>query len=148
MLGVAFRMLKRRTLAEEAVHDSFIRIWNNAARFNPALGNARGWIYTILRNRTLNILRGEARTELTADLDAIEHGEAFETPEDVMLKLSDASALHGCLNRLDATRRKLIILSYANGLSHGEIAATLGLPLGTVKSWLRRSLLVLRDCLQ
>ena len=148
MLGVACRMMKRRSLAEEVVHDSFIRIWDNAARFNPALGSARSWMYAILRNRALNILRGEARSELTADFDAYESDDLAESPEEIMIKMSDASALHRCLDRLDATRRKLILMAYAQGLSHGELAATLGLPLGTVKSWLRRSLLSLKACLQ
>ena len=62
-------------------------------------------------------------------------------------RLSDESALKQCLDRLDETRRRLIVLAYTEGLSHGEIAAKLGAPLGSVKSWIRRSLLSLRECM-
>ena len=148
MVGVAQRMLKRRALAEEAVHDTFISIWNTAARFDPSRGSARSWAYTILRNRTLNILRGEARSELTADFDAFELESPADSPEEIFSKLSDANALRRCLDRLDASRRRLVLMAYAHGLSHGELAAKLDVPLGTVKSWLRRSLLSLRECLQ
>ncbi|MBY0613661.1 MAG: sigma-70 family RNA polymerase sigma factor [Beijerinckiaceae bacterium] len=148
MIAVAQRMLKRRALAEEAVHDSFISIWNTASRYDPARGAARSWMYTILRNRTLNILRGEARSELTADFDAFEQESLEDTPEEIISKLSEANALRRCLERLDASRRRLVLMAYAHGLSHGELAARLDVPLGTVKSWLRRSLLSLRECLQ
>lgn len=145
MLGVAIRMLKRRALAEEVLQDAFLAIWNNAGRYQS--GNARGWIYAILRNRALNVLRGEARTELIEDYDHLDQPSDDETPEDIMGRLSDESALKRCLKLLDAARQKIVILAYTEGLSHGEIAAKLGVPLGTVKSWLRRSLLSLRECM-
>ena len=147
MLGVAMRFVKRRALAEEIVQDSFLKIWQAAATFDSARGNGKAWIYTILRNRALNILRGEARTELTDDLTPFESASEDPTPEDVMVQMSDNSALRRCLETLDAARRKMIVLAYTEGLSHGEIAARIGVPLGTVKSWIRRSLLSLRTCL-
>lgn len=145
MLGVAIRILRRRALAEEVLQDAFLAIWNNAMRFES--GNARGWMYTILRNRALNVLRGEARTDLIEDFDQLEQPSADETPEEIMSRLSDESALKRCLALLDAARRKIVVLAYTEGLSHGEIAARLGVPLGTIKSWLRRSLLSLKACM-
>src|SRR5215217_8600123 len=67
MLGVAMRLLRRRALAEEAVHDTFVQIWLKAASFDPSRGQARTWLYAILRNRALNILRDESRTDLVDD---------------------------------------------------------------------------------
>ena len=69
MLGVATRLLRRRALAEEAVHDTFMQVWQRADSFDPARGNARTWLYAVLRNRALNILRSESRTDLVEDFE-------------------------------------------------------------------------------
>ena len=146
MLGVALRILRRRALAEEAVQDTFFQVWRRAGGFDPARGSGRAFLYAILRNRALNILRGEARTDLTDAVDEDVPSEE-EGPEAVVERLSEAGALRRCLAGLEPHRRRAIVLAYAHGLSHGELAGRLGLPLGTVKSWLRRSLLALRECL-
>jgi RNA polymerase sigma-70 factor (ECF subfamily) len=147
MLGIAMRLLKRQSLAEDAVHDAFVNVWNKAATFDPAQGNARGWMYTILRNRALNMLRTEGR---------LDHQDAFETllgaapdedPEAIVAGLSEASALRRCLEGLAPNRRSVLVLAYVHGLTHGEIAGRLGVPLGTMKSWVRRSLLALKECM-
>ncbi|MCW1840673.1 sigma-70 family RNA polymerase sigma factor [Prosthecomicrobium hirschii] len=147
MLGVAERILKRRALAEEAVQDAFVQIWRRADSFDPRLGRGRSWIYAILRNRALNILRSEARTDLVEEPDDLERPSEGDDPETMVLKLSEASALRRCLERLDTRRRAALVLAYTEGLSHGELAGRLGMPLGTVKSWIRRSLSTLKECL-
>jgi RNA polymerase sigma factor (sigma-70 family) len=146
MIGVALRILRRRALAEEAVQDAFVQVWQQAGRFDPARGGARAFVYAVLRNRALNILRAEARTDLTDALDHDVPGDDVD-PEEAVARLSEAGALRRCLEGLDPRRRRAIVLAYAHGLSHGELAGRLGMPLGTVKSWLRRSLLALRECL-
>lgn len=147
MLGVAQRVLKRRALAEEAVHDTFIQIWRAAASFDPARGGGRTWIYAILRNRALNILRDESRADPTDTPLAESVPSDDEDPEAVVVRLSEASALRRCLERLEPKRRGAIVLAYTQGLSHGEVAGRLGLPLGTIKAWIRRGLLALKECL-
>ena len=147
MIGIALRVLRRRDMAEEAVHDAFLRIYENAASFDPARGTARSWLYTIVRNRALNIVRGEARTDLVDDFEPMGLEDESENPEAAISRMSDARSLKRCLELLAPDRRKLIMLAYTHGLTHGEIAGKLGLPLGTVKSWIRRSLLSLRECL-
>jgi RNA polymerase sigma-70 factor (ECF subfamily) len=148
MLGVALRILKRRTLAEDAVQDAFVLVWRNAAKFDPAKGGAETWLYTVLRNRSLSILRKEAGTEPVEMPVGEEVADDGETPEQTIARLSDAEALKHCLEKLEPSRRMAIALAYVEGLSHGELAGKLGMPLGTIKSWLRRSLLTLRQCLQ
>ena len=69
MLGVARRLLRRRSLAEEAVHDTFMQLWRKAGSYDPARGEPRSWLYALLRNRSLNILRNEARTDLVDDFE-------------------------------------------------------------------------------
>lgn len=147
MLGVALRILKRRALAEEAVQDAFVRIWQHAARYSPEEGAPRAWIYAILRHRALNILRGEARTDLTDEMDTFDRPDETETPEEIMGRLSEGDALRRCLERLEAPRRAIVLLAFSDGLTHGELAERLKMPLGTVKSTIRRSLLALKECM-
>lgn len=147
MLGVALRLLKRQSLAEDAVQDAFVNIWNKAGTFDPRAGNARGWMYTILRNRALNMLRSEVRLDHREDFEPMGLASEEDDPEAVMLHLSDASALKRCLEMLDPQRRSVLMLAYVHGLTHGELAGRLNVPLGTMKSWIRRSLLSLKECL-
>ncbi len=147
MLGVAIRLLRRRALAEEAVHDTFVQVWQRASTFDASRGDARSWLYAVLRNRALNILRGETRTDLVEDFEPMGLVSDDESPEALTLRLSDAGALKRCLERLEPARKQAILLAYVHGLSHGELAGRLGVPLGTMKSWIRRSLLALRECM-
>ncbi|MGQ4274411.1 sigma-70 family RNA polymerase sigma factor [Terrihabitans sp. B22-R8] len=146
MIGVALRIVRRRDLAEDVVHDAFVQIWRKAHLFDAGLGSGRGWMYAILRNRALNMVRDRSREDLVdgADLDMlVETGDH----DDVVARLPERDALRVCLERLDASRRASVVLAYAGGLSHGEIAGRLGVPLGTVKAWIRRSLSTLRQCM-
>jgi len=147
MLGVALRLLRRPALAEEAVQDAFVQIWRRAASFDPARGGARTWLYAVLRHRVLNILRGESRTDLVDDFEPMGLTSDEENAEHLITRLSEAGALRRCLEGLEPPRCKAIVLAYVHGLSHGELAGRLGVPLGTVKSWIRRSLISLRECL-
>jgi RNA polymerase sigma factor (sigma-70 family) len=147
MIGVAERILRRRALAEEAAQDAFVQVWRRAASFDASLGSGRTWLYTILRNRALNILRDESRTELTGESEPFDGASDEDDPETVVLKLGEASRLRACLDKLEPGRRQAIVLAYAKGLSHGELAGKLGMPLGTVKSWIRRSMAALKECM-
>ena len=143
MVGVARRMLRRQDLAEEAVQDTFMRLWRAARSFDPARGGARTWLYAILRNCAISILRDEGRLgaddEFTEDLSPV--------TESALARLPETSALRRCLEQLDPRRRSVVVLAYVHGLSHGELAGKLGVPLGTVKSWVRRSLISLQECM-
>lgn len=142
MVGVAMRILRRRDLAEEATHDAFLRLWRGARSFDSARGSGRTWLYAIVRNRSLTILRDESR--LVAD----EHLESKEAePDEAVSRLPETSALRRCLQQLEARRREAVVLAYVHGFSHGELAGKLGVPLGTAKSWVRRGLASLKECL-
>ena len=106
MLGVALRLLRRRALAEEVLHDAFVQIWQRAGSFDPSRGEGRSWIYAVLRNRALNILRGETRTDLVEDFEPMGLASEDASPEDVTLRLSDTSALKRCLEQLEPLRRR------------------------------------------
>jgi RNA polymerase sigma-70 factor (ECF subfamily) len=148
MLGVARRLLRRPALAEEAVQDAFVLIWRNAATFDPARGAARSWIYAVLRHRALNVLRDERRLETSDEPVGEDEPDAAESPEDIVARLSDGARLKRCLETLEPKRRDAVVLAFTHGLTHAELAGRLALPLGTIKSWIRRSLISLRECLE
>src|SRR5262245_12374167 len=143
MVGVARRMLRRQDLAEEATQETFVRVWRSARTFDPQRGAARTWLYAILRNCALSILRDEGRF-VSDDSDP---QDAAPMTASALDRLPESSALRRCLERLETPRRAVLVLAYVHGLSHGELAGKLGVPLGTVKSWVRRSLISLQECM-
>ena len=147
MLGVALRLLRRRALAEEAVQDSFALLWRHSTSFDSTRGGGRTWLYAILRHRSLNILRDEGRPDSGEQPAADENANHEAGAEDIVARLSEAQKLRHCLEALEPQRRIAIVMTYAHGLSHGELASRLGMPPGAVKSWLRRSLIALRECM-
>jgi len=140
MTGVARRILFRQDLAEEAVHDAFVRIWRGASGFDPHRGSAVGWLYAIIRNRALSIHRNEHRYDPSENIPEV-------AADDAMAQLPESSALRKCLEQIERPRRDAVVLAYAHGMSHGELAGRLKVPLGTVKSWVRRSLTSLQECM-
>jgi len=141
MVGVARRILLRQDLAEEAVHDAFVRVWRSAGSFDSHRGSAIGWLYAIVRNCALTTYRNEHRYD--HDDNLIEE----IVPDDAISRLPETSALRRCLERIDRPRRDVVVLAYVHGMSHGELAGRLKVPLGTVKSWVRRSLISLQECM-
>nr|WP_099558774.1 sigma-70 family RNA polymerase sigma factor [Hartmannibacter diazotrophicus] len=149
LLAVAERILRRRELAEEAVQDGFIQIWSRADQYEPGRGSARGWIYAVVRNRSLNMLRDGRREDLVSDdrMEALQDGGQLEELLASWHRLDRDSRLRECLAQLDEIRRRSILMAYVCGYTHGEIAGRLKLPLGTAKSWIRRGLSALRECM-
>lgn len=148
LLGVMLRILRRRALAEETLQEVFVSIWQGAARYAPDRGRPRAWLYSIARYRAIDALRRE-RDVLDASVDA----ERLIDPQsaeadDSIVSGRLAAALARCLEELSAGQRRGIELAFVEGLSHGEISSSLGEPLGTVKSWIRRGLAALRECLE
>jgi len=146
LYGVALRITRQPALAADAVHDALLQVWHHAARFDIARGNAQTWLLTLVRYRALDIVRRRARE---APKQAIP--EPIDESPDPLQRLAgsrDAVALHRCLEQLQEDRRRLVTLAFVEGLSHSEAADRVGLPLGTVKSAIRRSLRSLRTCLE
>lgn len=147
LIAIARRILRRPELAEDAVQEAFVSVWRNSAKFDPDRGSARAWMTTIVRNRALNLLRDSSRLEFMPLEKMVEFSERFEIAEQAYKSLAEHDALKGCLDGLEPERRKSILLSYVVGYSHGEIAAEMKVPLGTIKAWIRRSVLALQECL-
>ena len=148
LLGCLMHMLHRRDLAEDVLQEVFIAVWQRADRFDELRGRADAWLYSIARYKAIDELRrrrsgGGSHEELdeqTPGPDALraDTGIEFSALE---------SSLGRCLELLGATQRRCVTLAFVDGYSHDEIARTVQSPLGTVKSWVRRGLTSLRDCL-
>ena len=148
LFGLALRILRNRELAEEIVQDSFVLLWNNAHTFDPGRGSAMAWLARIVRNRCIDLIRRRGR-ETPLDHTSIEGWEdPGSSPADLAALSSDARRLHHCLDELEESPRKVLKLVYYEGMTYEEVAVHLGVPLGTVKSWVRRSLTRLRGCLE
>lgn len=146
-MGVAMRIVRRRELADEVLHDAFLRIWQKSATYSPTLGSARGWIYSVVRHRALDVAH-KYQHELPASASLLEDLPADGLgPLDTLSRSRDISALHHCLELLDEQKRACILLAYVDGYSQAQIAVHLASPLGSVKAWTRRGLLVLKECL-
>lgn len=149
LVAVAQRILRRRELAEEVVQDAFVQIWQKAGQFSAGTGSARGWIYAIVRNRSLNVLR-DGRRELPApdgDVEGLAETAAAAEGIAAFDRLGTKSRLRACLDGLDEAKRRSILMAYVSGYTHGEIAGHLRVPLGTAKAWVRRGLALLRECM-
>ncbi|MYM70804.1 sigma-70 family RNA polymerase sigma factor [Duganella sp. FT109W] len=148
LLGVALRIVRRRDVAEDVLHDAFVSIWQKAASFDAGRGAGRGWVYSVVRHQALNALRGSER-EVAADsdlLDALQEAQADTVVEQFELQAT-MGRLHECLAHLDSAKRNSIVCAYVDGCSHREIAERLKAPLGSVKAWLKRGLAALRECM-
>lgn len=157
LLGVALRIVRRRELAEEVLHDAFARIWRAAERFDPLGTQPVAWMASIVRNRALDVRASHDVSRVdsyhAAPLDADPEGSLDRLvdwgagADEALERQRSASGVRECLGRLAAVERQSLVLAYQHGLSHSELAAHLQKPLGTVKTWLRRGMAHLRDCL-
>jgi len=144
------RILRRRALAEEALQDVFISIWQQAGQFTAARGRPMAWMMSIARYRAIDLLRRErfaptlvAQPEEYRTIDAESDSEGSSAAW-----LPSAELMKRCLALLSEQQAKCLELAYVEGNSHDDIARLMGSPLGTVKSWIRRALQSLRQCLE
>jgi RNA polymerase sigma-70 factor (ECF subfamily) len=148
LLGILMRILRRRAVAEEALQDVMVKIWERADQYVAYRGRAMAWISAIARYRAIDLLR---RQQAAAPLD--------DAPAEALVDISAADfvdtttsarlrkALSDCFGRLTAEQRRCLELAYVDGYSQDQIATEISSPLGTVKSWMRRGLSSLKRCL-
>jgi len=152
LFGFALRILQKRELAEEVLQEGFVAIWNNAANYQSHLASPMTWMATIVRNKAFDHLR---RTDAAVEIDAEQFDSEVmnalqdpqRTPIEALQLSGDAKALAWCMSALEGAHRQVVALAYYHDLSHSEVANQMKLPIGTVKTWIRRSLEKLRVCL-
>lgn len=149
VFGLVQRIVRNTAMAEEVVEDAYFQVWRQAARFDPVRGKPLTWLLAMARSRAIDALRREARFQHdTLGDDEAAEGAAAAPPVDELLDLARHRAdLQQALMLLGAQPRQLVSLAFFRGLSHEEIAEQTRLPLGTVKSQIRRALLSLRELL-
>ena len=152
LYGVALRVVGNRDWAEDVVQEAYLNIWRIAAEYRVSLSPPMAWMGVIVRSRALDFLRRRVSQRADAGLeldDAISETVAGDSPNpmDTTQASEQAWALHECLRKLEARQREVVSLAYLRDLSHSELAEQLKLPLGTVKTWIRRGLEQLRGCM-
>lgn len=143
LLAVALRILHSRAQAEEALQDGFVQIWQNAKGFNPAKARASTWMSAIVRYRALDAVRRHGRE---SSWDDLADSAASEIP--AWHDSTPEPRLQPCLQELGNNPRECVTLAFVEGYSHQELSSRLDTPLGTIKSWIRRGLNQLKECLE
>jgi len=146
LMGVALRIVRDRHLAEEVLQEAFLQIWRAAATFDASRGSGRGWIYTVVRHRALQEVRRDGREISLDNVELEKLADLHLTGEEGAPGIGSADLEH-CLEQLEPMKRLCILHAFVEGYTHEQIALKMDTPLGTVKSWVRRGLLSLKECL-
>jgi RNA polymerase sigma-70 factor (ECF subfamily) len=146
LFGVILRVLKDRAAAEDVLQDVYVRLWQGgAATFTAAAASPISWLATIARNRAIDRLR---RTKPSRPLDeAPETHDPAPGPEDLAIASSERARIDGCLAELPPDRSAAVRAAYLDGDTYADLAQRFDVPLNTMRTWLRRSLMSLKDCL-
>lgn len=149
LFSVILRILGREAVAEETLQEIYLKIWEKAGDYHSGKGQPMTWLISIARYRAIDVLRAQSRRDLPGSPDALEvladqnPGPAQRAEQD-----SRNSDLDSCLGDLPEPRGQCLRLAYCEGYTHEELSERLGSPVGTIKSWIRRGLIALRDCLE
>jgi RNA polymerase sigma-70 factor (ECF subfamily) len=148
LFGICLRVLTQRSEAEDALQDVYTAVWRKAGQFDPSKASANAWLAMIARNKAIDRLRampsqqGRDSFELVDDLE-----DPTASPAQAVQTAADRLRLEHCLRHLEPKRQSLIRAAFFDGLTYEELAARIEAPLGSIKSWIRRGLLQLRECL-
>jgi RNA polymerase sigma-70 factor, ECF subfamily len=144
LFGTALAVLRRRDLAEDVVQEAYVRIWRNAASYDPICGSPITWMATIVRHLAIDALRSHDARPMG------EESELLAIPADLPDPLEEMAALQrqrralALLNELDPMKRRLVVAAYLHGESREQLAERFGAPVNTIKTWLRRAILEMR----
>ncbi|PIG07450.1 RNA polymerase sigma factor [Comamonas sp. 26] len=152
LYGLALRIVSNKEWAEDVLQESFLGIWRNAGTYRDSLSPPMAWMGMVVRSRALDFLRRRRAERLhlnvpIEDMEELLPDNDGKSPLQWAQASEQAAALHQCLQRLEQAQRQVVSLAYLKDLSQSELASSLKLPLGTVKTWMRRSLEQLRKCM-
>lgn len=151
LFGVCLRVLKDRAAAEDALQEVYLKVWRNANRYASNGLSPMTWLITIARNTAIDALRARKRAGQGAET-GMEVAERIAapgpTPEAAAVAAGEARRIGACMEELEEDRRAAVRGAYLEGKTYAELAAAAGVPLNTMRTWLRRSLIKLRECLQ
>lgn len=152
LYGLALRIVGNKEWAEDVLQDSFLGIWRSAGTYRDSLCPPLAWMGMLVRSRALDFLRRRRAERLhlnvpIEDVEELLQDRQAQSPMQWVEASEQAAVLHQCLQKLEQPQRQVVSLAYLRDLSHSELASNLKLPLGTVKTWMRRSLEQLRKCM-
>jgi RNA polymerase sigma-70 factor, ECF subfamily len=147
LYGVALRILRRTDLADEVIQETYLKVWNSAAQFNPALASPITWMMAIARNRAIDVVRKKPEISLDEEPDVMQVPAESPDPLAGRSVTEELRRLLACMGALDEERRRLVLLAYYSGLSRDQLAAKFAIPVNTIKTRLRRALIEIRECL-
>jgi RNA polymerase sigma-70 factor (ECF subfamily) len=149
LFGICLRILKDRQEAEDVLQLVYLSVWQRAGSFDPARASPITWLATLARNRAIDRLRAIRRTAGAAPVDAaLDIADPSPGALAAMESREDAERLAGCLGELEERTAEVIRAAFFGGLTYSELAERSTVPLGTMKSWIRRGLMKLKECLQ
>ena len=142
------RIVRDRERAEDCLQDAYVKVWQRAGRFDSTQGSPITWLCTIARNTALDALRRDARRqEVAGDVLPEVEDANLQPADDWLCAEEDSVKLAECLKTLQADHRRSIRMAFFEGYTHTELAERIDVPLGTMKSWIRRGLAGLKGCL-
>jgi RNA polymerase sigma-70 factor (ECF subfamily) len=147
LYGVILRILRRRDVADEVLQEVYVQIWERAGRYDAGKGSPITWMATIARNRALDEVRRKTPVSLEDMPETAEMASETALPLELVEQGEALQRLRRCIDRLEPERREALLLAYRDGLTREALGRRLGRPPATIKSWLRRSLAQLRECL-
>lgn len=148
LYGIVLRILRRREVADEVIQDVYVRIWQRAGDFDPMRASPITWMAVIARNRAIDEARRAGVPTVSDEAAVMAVPDPGRSAVETIAHGEDLRRLAGCIDEIDAPRGNLVRMAYLDGLSRQELAARLGQPVGTIKTWLHRSLKQIRDCLE
>lgn len=147
LYGVALRILRRTDLADEVIQETYLKVWNSAAQFDPAIASPITWMMAIARNRAIDLVRKRPEISLDEEPDVMQVPAESPDPLAHRSVTEELRRLLACMGALDEERRRLVLLAYYSGFSRDQLAAKFAIPVNTVKTRLRRALIEIRECL-
>lgn len=148
LFGICYRICGERQAAEDVLHDVYLTIWKRAGAYEPARASPITWLATIARNRAIDWQRAQTVRRATPIEDAPPILDTAPLASETMLEDEASHQLHACLDSLEERQRAAIRTAFFDGVTYAELAEREAVPLGTMKSWVRRGLARLKACLE
>lgn len=147
LFGLCCRLLSERSEAEDALQEVFIKIWNKADRYRPGSASAMGWLCAIARHHCIDRLRARRLPEKSID-EVYDIADPVSGPEKNAINENDRRLIDKCMSELDPDKATAVRAAYVEGYSYAELSSHYNVPMNTMRTWLRRSLIKLRKCLE
>jgi RNA polymerase sigma-70 factor (ECF subfamily) len=148
LFGICLRILGSRSEAEDALQDIYISVWRKAGSFDPARASPITWLATLARNRAIDRLRASGSRPAAGIEEAADVADPGEDALSQLEARQESGRLKGCMEELEERQSSAIRSAFFDGFTYSELAERTEVPLGTMKSWVRRGLIRLRECLE